>query len=210
MSKRGKFIALEGGEGSGKGTIMNHLMSVLPKAQVVFTREPGGTPLGEKIRELLLNEPMSTMTELLLFEAARAEHIERVIAPALLRGVHVICDRFDASTYAYQVRARWGRKHEAFFAHINNEVVAKNAPDLYLFCDIRPEIALARRMSAGGEISRFDKEEQSFHQEVYLGYKHFFANLDGARSSVVSIDAAQDISTMTRAAEGVARTFLEL
>ena len=155
---------------------------------------------------MLLGERMCTMAELLLFEAARAEHIENVIAPALHRGVHVIYDRFDASTYAYQVRARWNRKHEKFFEILNAEVIGKTKPDLYLFCDVRAEKALARRMADDGKKSRFDLEEKEFHEHVYLGYKQFFANLLGSRR--VAIDATTDIETMINAAETIVRSEL--
>ncbi len=205
MSQKGKFIALVGGEGSGKGTIIAHLRKVLAGENVLFTREPGGTSLGDKIRDLLLNEPMSMTTELLLFEAARAEHIAQVIAPSLTRGTHVISDRFDACTWAYQIMGRWHGKHADFFRLVNDKVVGKHSPDLYLFCDISPKIAVKRRLTAGGEVTRFDKEAQIFHEAVYRGYKNFLKD-----KPHVSIDTTVGISTMTHAAEAVVRTALGL
>lgn len=200
MIKKGKFVVLEGGDGSGKGTISTHLQNVFKDENVIFTREPGGTPLGEKLRTLLLESDMSTTAELLLFEAARSEHIETVIAPQLARGTNVICDRFDASTFAYQVVARWKKKHAEFFSFVNKEVVGRVVPDLYLFCDITPKAALRRRMSAGGEITRFDKEGTAFHEAVYRGYKEFLKD-----RPYVFIDATQSIMEMTKAAEGIVR-----
>lgn len=205
MIKRAKFIALVGGEGSGKGTISSHLQAVLQSENVMFTREPGGTELGEKIRTLLLRENMSTMTELLLFEASRAEHIERVIVPALIVGRHVISDRFDACTYAYQVYARWQKKHADFFKLVNSEVVGKFAPDLYLFCDVSPEVALNRRLTAGGEITRFDNEELEFHNAVYRGYKEFLKD-----RPCIYLDAGLAPEVVKSAAEAAVRTELGL
>lgn len=205
MKKQGKFIALVGGEGSGKGTIVAHLKKVLAGENVLFTREPGGTSLGNKIRDLLLYESMSTAAELLLFEAARAEHVAQVIAPSLTRGTHVISDRFDACTWAYQITGRWHGKHADFFHLVNKEVVGKYTPDLYVFCDISPKIAVNRRLTAGGEVTKFDKEAQIFHEAVYRGYKKFLSD-----KPHVSIDSTTDISTMTHAAEAVVRTTLGL
>jgi len=205
MTKRGKFIVLEGGEGSGKGTIVAHLQKALQNENVIFTREPGGTPLGEKLRALIFSEKMCTMSELLLFEAGRAEHAEKVIIPALARGTHVICDRFDASTAAYQIEARWKKQHAKFFDLVNSVVVAGAIPDLYLFCDILPEVALERRRIAGGEINRFDNEELDFHKAVYRGYKKFFK-----QKRFVAIDATRGIPEVVALAEKIVRNELEL
>ncbi len=203
MTKRGKFIVLEGGEGSGKGTISAHLEKVFAGENVIFTREPGGTPFGEKVRSLIFDETMCTMSELLLFEAARREHVEKIILPSLRQGIHVICDRFDASTYAYQITARWKKQHAQFFEFVNAEVVGGAIPDLYIFCDISPEAALARRMAAGGEVTRFDNEELDFHNAVYRGYKEFFKE-----KRFVAIDAIMGITEVTKAAEEIVRSEL--
>lgn len=203
MTKRGKFIVLEGGEGSGKGTISAHLEKVFAGENVIFTREPGGTPFGEKVRSLIFDETMCTMSELLLFEAARREHVEKIILPSLRQGIHVICDRFDASTYAYQITARWKKQHAQFFKFVNAEVVGGAIPDLYIFCDISPEAALARRMAAGGEVTRFDNEELDFHNAVYRGYKEFFKE-----KRFVAIDAIMGITEVTKAAEEIVRSEL--
>lgn len=205
MTKRGKFLVLEGGEGSGKGTIIAHLQKVLVGENVIFTREPGGTPFGEKVRSLIFDETMCTMSELLLFEAARREHVEKVILPSLERGTHVICDRFDASTYAYQITARWKKQHAKFFEFVNAEVIGIAIPDLYIFCDISANAALARRMAAGGEVTRFDNEELDFHEAVYGGYKEFFK---GKRS--VSIDATKGIPEVVKVAKAIVRNELGL
>jgi dTMP kinase len=195
-----KFIVIDGGEGSGKGTICEHLKKIYAEKDVHFTREPGGTPLSEKLRTIIKNDPMETMTELLLFEAARAEHMGQVIVPALNRGLHVISDRFDSSTYAYQVHARWRDKYSDLFYYVNDAVVTR-PPDLYIFCDVRPALALARRMAAG-EIDRFDLEEADFHERVYLGYKQFFANLKQG-SRWVSVDTSQSQEIMLKTVEDI-------
>lgn len=205
MSKRGKFIVIEGSDGSGKGTIMAHLMKAFAHEHVVFTREPGGTPLGEEIRTILMRDAMCTKAELLLFEAARAEHVEKIIEPALARGIHVISDRFDASTEAYQVRGRWDGKHEDFFRSVNADVVGTTKPDLYIFCDLPPDVSLARRLAVGGALTRFEKEGIEFFRRVDRGYKEFFNN---TRHAI--IDATEDIPTMVKTAEDVVRRELGL
>jgi dTMP kinase len=199
MKNSGKFIVIDGGEGSGKGTICDYLHEKYKGKNVRFSREPGGCPLSEKLRSIIKGDTMGTMTELLLFEAARAEHLEQVVVPALDRGEHVICDRFDSSTYAYQVHARWRKKHSELFYYVNDNVVIRR-PDLYVFCDIRPKIALQRRMDAG-EIDRFDLEEAQFHERVYLGYKQFFANLKSGRW--VSIDTSKPKAVMLSTVEDI-------
>ncbi len=200
MQTSGKFIVIDGGEGSGKGTICDHLKKIYSGKNVLFSREPGGCPLSEKLRTIIKNDFMGTMTELLLFEAARAEHLEQVVTPALDRGEHVICDRFDSSTYAYQVHARWGGKHSDLFYYVNDAVVTR-PPDLYIFCDISPPLALKRRMDAG-EVDRFDSEKEAFHERVYLGYKQFFANLKTG-SRWVSIDTSQPVKQVLAMVEGI-------
>ncbi len=199
MQTPGKFIVIDGGEGSGKGTICEHLKKVYAERNVCFSREPGGCPLSEKLRGIIKGDRMGTMTELLLFEAARAEHLEQVVIPALRRGEHVICDRFDSSTYAYQVYARWKDKHSDLFYYVNERVVTRS-PDLYIFCDVPPAVALARRMAAG-EIDRFDQEEAAFHEHVYLGYKKFFANLKSGRW--VSLDTSQPVEKVLAMVEDI-------
>lgn len=199
MTTRGKFIVIDGGEGSGKGSIVKHLRNMFSSEDVIFTREPGGTPLGEKIRSLIMDNPMSRMTELLLFEASRAEHMENLIAPALDRGTNVISDRFDISTYGYQIIARWNGKYEDLFSVVNSAVVGKDVPDLYLFCDVLPQIALRRRM-ATGEVDRFDLEELAFHEAVYRGQRAFL--LDKRHTL---IDASLPIKDVVASAERVVR-----
>lgn len=169
----GKFITLEGGEGVGKSTNLAfiHDYLVARGCTVVLTREPGGTPLAEKLRALLLEksaEPMSDLTELLLIFAARAQHLERVIQPALLRGDWVLCDRFTDATYAYQSYGRGLDK--GVIAELERLVHPTLKPDLTVLLDIDIDIGLARARERG-ELDRIESEERSFFEAVREGYR---------------------------------------
>ena len=165
---RGKFITIEGSEGVGKTTQIAALRDSLAERglDVVVTREPGGTPRAERIRELLLtptDEPMPMTCELLLMFAARATHIENLIRPALERGAWVVCDRFTDATYAYQGEGRGVRRDE--IANLERFVQAELRPDLTLLLDAPIEIGAARaaaRDGAGGTRDRFEQERQRF------------------------------------------------
>lgn len=203
---RGKFIVIEGGEGSGKGTIINYLQKIYSGNDIVFTREPGGVDLSEVLRSMIFeHKQMSTQTQLLLFEAARSEHLAAKILPALYQGKHVMCDRFDASTFAYQISGFWKGKYSEQFRLINNWVVS-TPPDLYVFCDIDPAVALKRRQDAGEE-NYFDTLGLEFHQRVHDGYKEFFANMKHSRC--VSIDTSVPIKEMLAQVEKIVREELE-
>ncbi len=189
--KRGLFITLEGGEGAGKSTSLAFVRELLEQSgrEVVVTREPGGTPLGEKIRELLLHgrDGIGVDTELLLMFAARAEHLLHVIRPALARGACVICDRFTDATYAYQ---GGGRGVPEARIHILEEWVQHGLrPDLTLLLDIPAEQGLQR---AGQRSSpdRFEREQREFFERVRAAYLAA-AGRDPDRIRV--IDAARDI-----------------
>lgn len=168
----GLFITLEGPEGAGKSTNREYLAARL-RAQgidVVLTREPGGTPLAERIRDLLLapsDESMAADTELLLVFAARAQHLAQVIRPALTRGAIVLCDRFTDATYAYQGGGR-GLSHERI-AVLEDFVQGQLRPDLTLVFDLPVEIGLARA-SARGQLDRFEQEGRAFFEAVRSTY----------------------------------------
>lgn len=172
MRKRGRFITVEGGEGAGKSSNLAYVKSLLEAGgiQVLFTREPGGTPLGESIRELLLGHRhtgMADETELLLMFAARAEHLQRKILPALEQGVWVLCDRFTDASYAYQGAGR-GISREKI-AVLEQFVQGGLRPDLTLLLDLPVETGLAR----AGERSapdRFETEALGFFEKVRQGY----------------------------------------
>jgi dTMP kinase len=168
---RGRFITLEGGEGVGKSTNMAFVAAHLRAAglDVVMTREPGGTPLAESIRQLLLqvgNEPMAPLTELLLVFAARAQHLAEVIEPALRRGAWVLCDRFTDATYAYQGGGRG--LDQAAISTLEHLVQGDLEPDLTLYLDLAVESAQARLQDR--ELDRFEREEMAFFRRVRAAY----------------------------------------
>ena len=168
----GVFITLEGPEGAGKSTNRDYLAERLRAAgvDVLLTREPGGTPLAERIRELLLtpsDEAMCSDTELLLMFAARAQHLATVIRPALARGAVVLCDRFTDATYAYQGGGR-GVSQERI-AVLESFVQGELRPDLTLVFDLPVEVGLARA-AARGRLDRFEQEGRGFFDAVRSTY----------------------------------------
>ncbi len=169
---RGKFITVEGSEGVGKSTNINHVAAQLKAhgIEVVQTREPGGTPLGEEVRELLLDHRhtgMSQDAELMLMFAARAEHLAQLILPALDSGSWVLCDRFTDASHAYQGGGR-GIPAERIAA-LEEWVQQGLQPDLTLLLDIDPEIGL-ERAGKRGALDRFEKEEIAFFHRVRATY----------------------------------------
>jgi dTMP kinase len=180
----GKFITLEGIDGAGKSTHHACLVAELQRRgkTVVQTREPGGTPLGEKLRELLLHEPMHLETEALLMFAARREHLAQVIEPALARGDWVVCDRFTDASYAYQGGGR-GLAWEKLQA-LERWVHPHLAPDLTLLFDVPLEVAQARMAAAAREADRFECEQAEFHARVRAAY-HVRAAAEPRRIRVI-------------------------
>lgn len=168
--KAGKFITFEGGEGAGKSTQAQRLAERLRGAglDVLVTREPGGAPVAEKIRDLVLSErPTAAVTELLLFAAARAEHIAVTIAPALRRGAWVVCDRYIDSSRVYQ--GDLGGIDRVFIDVIERQTVAPWFPDLTLVLDVGAKIGMDRAHSRGG-LSRFDAAGVAQHEQVRKGF----------------------------------------
>jgi dTMP kinase len=165
---RGKFITLEGLDGAGKSTHVGAIADLLRARgkDVVATREPGGTPLGEKLRSVLLSEKLNIDTETLLMFAARREHIARVIEPALAAGRWVVSDRFTDATYAYQ-GAGGGMPRERIAA-LEAWVIGGLTPDLTLVFDVPVDTALARRAEVSKD--RFESEGRSYFERVRAGY----------------------------------------
>lgn len=166
----GKFITLEGVDGAGKSTHLNWLVNCLRQQGrgVVQTREPGGTPLGEKLRELLLHDPMHLETEALLMFAARREHLEQVIRPAIERGDWVVCDRFTDASFAYQGGGRGLAVDK--LACLEDWVQAGWQPDLTLLFDLPIDVAAVRMASAARQLDRFEQEQTDFHERVRAAY----------------------------------------
>ncbi len=165
----GRFITVEGIDGAGKSSHIEWLRELLTARgiDVVVTREPGGTPLGEGLRSILLNEPMTPETEMMLMFAARSEHLATVIRPALARGAWVISDRFSDATYAYQVGGR-GVPAEKFAA-LESWVQAGLQPDRTILFDVSVETAQAR-LHDTRILDRFEREAADFHQRVRDAY----------------------------------------
>jgi dTMP kinase len=171
--KRGLFITTEGTDGSGKTTQIKLIESYLIEKgfEVVVTREPGGTAIGEKIRSIILdteNSNMSYITEMMLYASARAQLVNELIKPSLEAGKVVICDRFIDSSFVYQ---GFGRNIDIeIIERVNNIALDGVSPDITLFFDIDPEIALKRRIQSTGA-DRIEQEAMDFHKKVYNGYK---------------------------------------
>lgn len=171
---RSLFITFEGGEGAGKTTLIEKFYSSLitENLKVIKTREPGGTPIGEQIRNLLLHQEkyeISELSEILLFLASRVQHIEKIILPALNSGSIVLCDRFNESTIAYQGIARGvGKKLTQQLCQLATESVT---PDITFIVDIDPKIGLERAKKASVELDRLEKLNIEFHQKVREGYQ---------------------------------------
>ena len=165
----GRFITLEGGEGTGKSTQARRLAAALEKngLKVLTTREPGGSPGAEEIRGLLVNGAPARwdpMPETLLLYAARADHVGRTIGPALLAGQWVVCDRFSDSSFAYQGAGR-GLTRETI-RRIDAVVLDDFKPDLTLVLDLEVETGIARAMARGGAESRFEQFDRDFHERL--------------------------------------------
>lgn len=163
------FITIEGGEGSGKGTLINKLKGAYP--EFVFTREPGGTRISEQIREIIVgkdNTELVPEAEALLFAAARAQHMYEKIIPAMERGKTVISDRFIDSNFAYQGYARGLGMDKIMRA--NEIAIGGHMPDMTIYLDIDPEVAFKRIAENNRETNRLDLESMEFHKKVREGY----------------------------------------
>ena len=194
----GLFITLEGGEGAGKTTIANAVIDKLSTLgiETLYTREPGGIKIAEKIREVILDRDHTEMdcrTEALLYAAARRQHLVEKVKPAMDEGRIVLCDRFVDSSIVYQGYARGIGMDEV--REINQFAIEGFMPDLTIFFDIKPEIGLARiAANDSREVNRLDLEGLAFHELVYEGYKKQ-AKMNPDR--IVSVDATKSVETLT-------------
>ncbi|WP_338848717.1 dTMP kinase [Massilia sp. W12] len=189
-----RFISMEGIDGAGKSTHLPFIRSLLTQAglEVVQTREPGGTPLGETLRAILLSQTMSAQTEAMLMFAARRENYLQVIAPALARGAWVLCDRFTDSSLAYQGGGR--AMPDAELAQLQQIAIGPVQPDLTLLFDVPLEVAQAR-IGSSRELDKFEQEQADFHARVRQYYLQLAAanpqryRLLDARHSIAELQA---------------------
>lgn len=192
--KQGLFITMEGPDGSGKSTQIEAIRKFFESngEKVIITREPGGTQISEKIRNLLLdreNSEMDPVAEALLYAASRAQLVAQVIAPALEAGTHVICDRFVDSSIAYQ---GYGRELGDSVAIINAYAVRNCMPDITFLMKLNPEVGKSRIDSA--ELDRMEMEKLEFHNRVFEGYEVLEAEFP---DRIVGIDATRGIEEIS-------------
>ena len=204
----GKFITIEGGEGVGKTTNIAFIEQWLRERKINFiaTREPGGTPVAEKIRAILLDhheESVDPVAELLLIFAARAQHLNTVIRPALEKGVWVLCDRFTDATYAYQGGGRGlGMEKVAVLEELVQQSLR---PDMTLILDVDPVIGMERANNRG-ELDRFESEQMTFFETVRATYRAL-ASSHPERYAV--IDASRDLPAVQQAIAGTFEHLLQ-
>ena len=208
--ERGIFITMEGPEGAGKTTILKMVGETLQQEgySVVLTREPGGIPISEQIREVILNKEntaMDSRTEALLYAAARRQHLVEKIIPALEQGMIVLCDRFIDSSLAYQGHARGIDMDEIY--SINTFAIGHFMPDVTFYFDIDPAEGL-KRISANNqrEVNRLDLEELHFHEKVREGYQLV---MEKWKDRFVRIDASQPLDVVFEQTKSRISMFLE-
>jgi dTMP kinase len=204
-----KFITIEGMEGAGKSTNLSYVIDFFQQRGIDFaaTREPGGTEISEKIRHLLLEhhtETLAPLAELMLIFAARAQHIDKVIKPALDAGQWVICDRFTDATYAYQGEGRQlgGKKVELLERFVQQEL----QPDLTIILDVPVALSAARVEQRGGELDRFEVEDSDFFQRVRDAYHQ---RADAAPERYALIDASQPLLKVQAELLGILECLLD-
>ncbi|NQX49536.1 dTMP kinase [Paenibacillus tritici] len=194
MKREGFFITLEGGDGSGKTTVLGRVAAYLQNHSMPYliTREPGGVDIAEKIRSIILDPAHTAMdarTEALLYAAARSQHLAEVVEPALQEGITVLCDRFVDSSLVYQGYARGLGIEEVW--GINRFATGGRMPDLTFYLDVDPEVGLSRiAANQGREVNRLDLENLEFHQKVQAGYKLV---VDSDPQRIVVLDAGRPI-----------------
>ena len=191
---RGRFITFEGGEGAGKSTQVQRLARRLTAdgREVVTTREPGGSPGAETIRDIVLKgaaDRWSPVTETLLMYAARRDHIERVIRPALERGAWVVCDRFADSTRAYQGAA--GGTEPGLITALEAHILEDVRPDLTLIFDLPAEVGLERAHARAGAEMRFESKGMAFHQRLREAFRAI-ATAEPDRCAMIDATASMD------------------
>lgn len=190
MSNKEKFITIEGVDGAGKSSIISSIHNFLESRgeQVVLTREPGGTGLGDRLRELLLHHKMDLLSETLLMFASRAEHVQEVIRPALKEGKWVICDRFTDSTLAYQSAGKG--LPESKIKTLQTLVQEDLRPSLTFMLDVPLHISKERLAKTNKNLDKFERESDDFFQRVIQGYKNI-AKQDPNRCKLIDASGTQ-------------------
>jgi dTMP kinase len=197
MTRRGRFITVEGVDGAGKSTHLQFIAdSLSPGRHVIATREPGGTDLAERLRQAILAEPLGAVAETLLIFAARADHVTRVIQPALEAGTWVVCDRFSDATFAYQGAGK-GVARE-LIESLGRAVHPGLHPDRTIVFDCSYEVASRRLAASGKKLDRFEREDRAFFERVRASYLER-AKAEPARVRVV--DASLEVPALRKALE---------
>lgn len=204
-NSKGKFIVIEGGDGAGKSTLIKRIRELYPDDALVCTREPGGSPFAEEIRLLSLESPASkdatSKTQFGLVWAARHDYMTKLIVPALSAGKHVLCDRFDSSTFAYQVCGQADPALRELFWTMRDIYLGDHKPNMYVFLDIDLHESTRRTAGRPGE-NHFDVASLDFKGRVRVGYPEFFSELERRTQTPVVI-----INTNGLAPDAVAREF---
>ena len=209
--KKGALIVFEGGEGAGKTTLVGNLSTILKEKgyTTVATREPGGTPYAEEVRAALIkkrehvSEYPTPVAQLLGFYSARFDHIEKIIVPALMRGEIVLCDRFELTSYAYQVHSLGPELHDLFMM-LHKKVCdyLRDFSLLYILCDIDPEVGVRRALARADDNTSFDEKNMDFHYKAHEGrqeaQKHndsclSFHSIDATKSQEKMVEDALEI-----------------
>lgn len=206
MIKRGRLVVIEGLEGAGKSTALHFLQTMLQAEgiQVITTREPGGTVVGETVRKLLTHaeqESLDSKAELLLFYAARVQLLETVIKPALSQGIWVLADRWELSSFAYQGGGRG--IHPTILKQLSDWCIGETQPDLLFYLDISPDIGL-QRAQMRGKLDRIEQESLTFFQAVHAAYHSYLPRF----RSTVTIDASQPLAQVHSDLERAMRQYL--
>ena len=197
MSRRGRFITVEGVDGAGKSTHLQFIAeSLSPGRHVIATREPGGTDLAEELRRTILGEPLGAVAETLLIFAARADHVARVIQPALEAGSWVVCDRFSDATFAYQGAGK-GVSTDLIEALCRASHPGLQ-PDRTLLFDCSYEVASRRLAASGKKLDRFEREDRAFFERVRTAY---LARAKAEPARIRLVDASLEVPAIRKAIE---------
>lgn len=208
--RKSRVISLEGGEGSGKTTVLTHLAAYFESKglDVLFTREPGGVRIAEAIREIILNvdhTEMDERTEALLYASARRQHLAEKVIPAVMAGKWVVFDRFVDSSLVYQGYVRGIGIKEVY--ELNRFATEDFLPDLTLYLDVTPALGLSRVMETDGrEINRLDLEDLNFHEKVREGYHLLMQQFP---NRIVRVDADQSLPEVLKAVTDILDRFME-